>query len=148
MSWSRKLKIEVEKQQKSERTKWKECSPCVEVENPGQGPTQTVHNPSRENNIRNVPNTISGFCISTHELHSFRIGENHTLPHYYLFLWVGDKWYNPSFLSTHCSQFILEDFFSLVYLPFSSWPLPVCSSSEGVWDVEGGNERGMESPVT
>ncbi len=72
MSWSAKLKIEVEKQQKSERTKWKECSPCVEVENPGQGPTQTVHNPSRENNIRNVPNTTSGFYTSTHELLSFR----------------------------------------------------------------------------
>jgi hypothetical protein len=50
-------------------------------------------------------------------------------------LWVGDIWCNPSFLSDHCSQFILEDF-SLVYLlVFPSWPLPVCSSNEGTWDV-------------
>ncbi len=54
---------------------------------------------------------------------------------------LGDIWSNPSFLSDHCSQFILEDF-SLVYLlVFPSWPLAVCSSSAGTWDV--GSERGL-----
>jgi beta-lactamase class A len=34
------LKIELERQRRSERTKRKECIPCVEVQNPGQGPTR------------------------------------------------------------------------------------------------------------
>ncbi len=51
---------------------------------------------------------------------SGHIGEDRTLPHYYLSLWVGEIWWNPSFLSVHCSHsrfilFVFEDF-SLVYL--------------------------------